>query len=58
MVYTWTHGIDKGSGQRQGLMVWKRTHGIDKTDDIDLDSWYRVGTPESQTYKRAKCYHV
>ena len=23
---------------------------------IDLDSWYRIGTPESQRYERAECF--
>ena len=36
-------------------MVWTWTHGIDNTHGIDLDSWYRIGTPESHTYKRAEC---
>ena len=26
------------------------------THCIDLDSWYRIGTPESHTYERAECY--
>ena len=28
---------------------------IDNTHDIDADSGYSIGTPESHTYKRAKC---
>ena len=31
-------------------MVLTRTHGIAK------DSWYRISTPKSHAYKRAKCY--
>ena len=37
-------------------MVLTRTHGIDNTHNIDLDSWYRNGTPESHTYERAEGY--
>ena len=37
-------------------MVLTKTHGIDNTHGIDLDSWYRIGTPESHTYMRAECY--
>ena len=37
-------------------MVWTRTHGIDNTHSIDLDSWYRIGTPESYMHERAECY--
>ena len=37
-------------------MVLTRTHGIDNTHDIELDSWYRIGTPDSHTYERAECY--
>ena len=40
----------------QRLMVYTWTYGIDNTHGIDLDSWYRIGTPESHTYKRAECY--
>ena len=36
-------------------MVWTWIHGIDNTHGIDLDSWYRIGTPESHKYKRAEC---
>ena len=36
-------------------MVKKRTHGVDNTHGIDLDSWYKTGTPESHMYKRAEC---
>ena len=28
----------------------------DNTHGIDLDSWYKIGTPESHTYERAECY--
>ena len=42
MIFTRTHGI-------------YLTHGIDNTHGIDLDSWYRIGTPESHTYERAEC---
>ena len=31
-------------------------HGIDNTNGIDLDTWYRIATPESHTYERAECY--
>ena len=55
IVLTWTHGIDKDSWYRQGLMVLTRTHGIDNTHSIDLDSWYRIGTLESHKYERAEC---
>ena len=34
---------------RLGLMVLTRTHYI------DIDSWYSIGTFESDTYKRAEC---
>ena len=37
-------------------MLYTWTHGIDNTNGIDLDSWYRIGTPESHTYERAECY--
>ena len=37
-------------------MVYTRTHGIDNTHGNDLDSWYRIGTPESQMYERADYY--
>ena len=37
-------------------MVYTWTHGIDNTHGIDLDSWYRNGTPESLTYERAEYY--
>ena len=40
----------------QRLMVWTYTYDIDNTHGIDLNSWYSIGTPESQTYKRAECY--
>ena len=40
---TRTHGIDKDIG-------------IDNTHGIDLDSWYRIGIPESHTHERAECY--
>ena len=35
-------------------MVKKRTYGIDNTHGIDLDSWSRIGTPESHTYKEGQ----
>ena len=34
-------------------MVKTMTHGMDNTHGIDLDSWYSIGTPESQMYERA-----
>ena len=37
-------------------MVWTWTHGIDNANAIELDSWYRIGTPESHMYERAECY--
>ena len=37
-------------------MVDTWTQGIDNTHDIDLDSWYSIGTPESHTYERAECW--
>ena len=37
-------------------MAYTLTHGIDKdTKGIDFDLWYRIGAPESHTYKRAEC---
>ena len=39
----------------QGLMVQRWTHGIDNTHGIDLDSWYRIGNPESHMNERAEC---
>ena len=36
-------------------MVLTWTHGIDKAHGVDLDSWYRINTPESHTYKKAEC---
>ena len=36
-------------------MVQTWTHGIDNTHIIDLDSWYRIGAPESHKYERAEC---
>ena len=36
-------------------MVNTWTHGIDNTHGIDLDSWYRIGAPESDTYERDEC---
>ena len=49
-------------------MVYKWTHGIDKTHGIDMDSLmvlrtpiimtlriYSIGTPESHTYERSEC---
>ena len=36
-------------------MVKTWTHGIDNTYGIDLDSWYRIGAPESHKYERAEC---
>ena len=53
MVQTWTHSIGKDSWYGHRLMVL--THGTDNTLGIDLHSWYRISTPESHTYKRAKC---
>ena len=55
MVETWNHGRDMDSCCRHGLLVNTWTLGIDNTNGIDLDSWYRIGTPESHTYKRAEC---
>ena len=55
MVCTWAHGIDTDSWNWQGLMVQTWTHGIENTHGIDLYSWYRIGTPESHTYKRNEC---
>ena len=46
MVLTYTHVI---------VMLLARTHGIDQTYGIDLDSCHRIGTPESHTNKKAKC---
>ena len=40
---------------RQGIMVDTWTHGIANTNGIDLNSWYKIGTPESHTYKKAEC---
>ena len=34
-------------------MVWTWT--LDNTHGIDLDSWYRIGSPESPTYEKAEC---
>ena len=34
-------------------MVYTWTHGIDNTYGIEMDSWYRIATPESHRYKRA-----
>ena len=60
MVQTWTHGIDMepllkyllmDSWQKHGIVVQTLTHGIDNTNGIDLDSQYRINTPESNTYK-------
>ena len=56
MILTRTPGIKKDSWYRQGLMVWTKTHGIDNTHVIGLDSCYRFGTPESRKYERAECY--
>ena len=36
-------------------MVWTWTHGIDNTHGVELDLWYRIGTPESHTYEWAEC---
>ena len=36
-------------------MVWKKTYGIDNTHGVDLNSWYSIGTPESNMYERAEC---
>ena len=41
---------------RHGLMVFAKTHGIDNTHGIDLNSWYNIGTPKSHTYERVECY--
>ena len=54
MVQKWTHGRDIESWYRNELMVQIWTHGIDNTNGIELDSWYRIGTPESHMYERAK----
>ena len=37
-------------------MVLAKTHGVDNTHGIDLNSWYSIGTSELHTYERAKCY--
>ena len=55
-VQTWTHGINMDSWYWQRLVVWKQTYGIDNTHDVDLSPWYSIGTPESHTYERDKCY--
>ena len=47
--------IGKYSWYRHAIMVSKWTQGIDRTNGIDLNSWYRIGTPESHRYKRAEC---
>ena len=45
------------SWYRHGIMVLTWTQGVDNTNGIDLNAWYRIGTPESQTYPRAeRCY--
>ena len=51
-----THGLDIDSWYWQRLMVLAQTYGIDNTHGIDLNSWYSIGTSESHTYERAKCY--
>ena len=38
------------------LIVWTQTYGIDNTHGFDLNSRYSIGSSESHTYKRAKCY--
>ena len=55
MVQILTHGKDMHSWYRHGLMAQTWTHGNDKTHGIDSDSWYNIGPPESDTYKRAEC---
>ena len=55
MELTKTDGIDMDSWYKHGLMVSIWTHGRYETHIIDSDSWYIIGTPESHTYKRAKC---
>ena len=35
------------------VQTW--THGIDNSHGFKSDSWYIIGTPESDTYKRAEC---
>ena len=55
MVEKWNHGTDMDSCYIHELMVQTWTHGIDNTNGIDLDSFDRIGTPESYTYKRAEC---
>ena len=45
LVKTWNHGIDMDPCYRHELMVYTWTHGIDNTNGIDIDSWYRIGTP-------------
>ena len=52
---TWTHDIDMDSWYLQRLMVWTEAYGIDNANGIDLNSWYSIGTPESNTYDRAEC---
>ena len=39
----------------QGLNGINIDYGIDNTHAIDLDWWYRIGTPKSHTYERTKC---
>ena len=51
MVFARTHDIDMDSWYLQGLMVETWTHGIDNTNGSALDSWYRIASPESHTYK-------
>ena len=55
MVKKWTHGRDMEPWYRHGFMVQTWTHGIDNIFGIDLDSWYRISTPESPTYERTEC---
>ena len=47
----WTHGLHMESWYWQGCMVQLKTHGIDNAHGIDLDSFYRIATPESHTYE-------
>ena len=43
-------------GSQSETYTW--THAIDNTNGIDLDSWYRIVTPESHTYERADCSRI
>ena len=49
MVETWNHGKSMDTWYRHGIMAYTWTQGIDSTNGIDLNSWLRIGTPESHT---------